>query len=51
MANKLLFVTKLTDLAKDKQVHIHLVAHPRKTTTFLRKGGHSWYGGYFKFGR
>lgn len=32
------FVTKLTDLAKDKQVHIHLVAHPRKTTTFLRKG-------------
>lgn len=30
-------VLRLSQLAKDKKVHIHLVAHPRKSVGFLRK--------------
>lgn len=30
-------ILKIKDFAMNKQVHIILVAHPRKTTTFLRK--------------
>lgn len=32
-----IFVQELSDLAKEFNVHIHFVCHPRKTTTFLRK--------------
>jgi len=31
------FITKLSSIAKEYNVHIHFVCHPRKTTTFLRK--------------
>ena len=31
------FISDLSELAKKYNVHIHFVAHPRKTTTFLRK--------------
>ena len=30
-------ILKITDFAKKHDVHIHLVAHPRKSSTFLRK--------------
>jgi KaiC/GvpD/RAD55 family RecA-like ATPase len=30
-------ILKITDFAKENDVHIHLVAHPRKSSTFLRK--------------
>lgn len=32
-----LFIMKLSEIAKRHNVHIHFVAHPRKTTSFLRK--------------
>lgn len=31
------FIVLLADFAKDYNIHIHLVAHPRKSTGFLRK--------------
>lgn len=31
------FIVALADFAKDYDIHIHLVAHPRKATGFLRK--------------
>lgn len=31
------FIVSLADFARDYNVHIHLVAHPRKSTGFLRK--------------
>lgn len=31
------FIQKLSEIAKKHEVHIHFVAHPRKTTSFLRK--------------
>lgn len=31
------FINKISKFAKDKNVHIHIVAHPRKNVGFLRK--------------
>lgn len=31
------FILMLTDFAKENDIHLHIVAHPRKTNMFLRK--------------